>query len=115
MKKADFAVLGLVLVLLLVWMGFTSGGEEVSIYIDSEIYKTFPLSENNAVNIETGYGKTTVVICDGNVFIKETDCPNKLCQKGAISKAGQSIVCLPNRVSIVIEGKTKETEADVLL
>ena len=115
MKKADFIVLGFVLVLLLAWGVTTSGGEEVSIFVNSEVYKTLSLKENTTINIETEYGKTTVVIADGEVFIKETDCPNKLCQKGAISKAGQSIVCLPNRVSILIEGKTKETEADVLL
>ena len=67
------------------------------------------------MNIETEYGKTTVVIDNGRVCVKETDCPNKLCQKGAITMAGQSIVCLPNRVSVLIEGKTKENEADVLL
>ena len=115
MKKADFIVVGFVAVLLLVWGVFTSGGEKVSIYVDSEVYKTISLKENTTINIETQYGKTTVVIDEGKVFIKETDCPNKLCQKGVISKAGQSIVCLPNRVSILIEGKTKESEADVLL
>ena len=113
MKKADFIVVVLVIVLLVVWGLFTSGGEAVSIYVDSEVYKTLSLRENNVINIETEYGKTTVVIENGEVFVKETDCPNKLCQKTTIRKAGQSIVCLPNRVSILIEGKTKE--ADVLL
>ncbi len=115
MKKADFIVLGFVAILLLVWGMFASGGEEVSIYVDSEVYKTISLRENTTINIETEYGKTAVVVAGGEVFIKETDCPNKLCKKSAISKAGQSIVCLPNRVSILIERKTKETEADVLL
>ncbi|MBR1969620.1 MAG: NusG domain II-containing protein [Clostridia bacterium] len=115
MKKADFIVLGFVVGLLLVWGAFTSGGEKVSIYVDGEVYKTLSLKENAKVKIETEYGKTTVVIDDGRVYIKETSCPNKLCQKGEISKAGQSIVCLPNRVSVLVEGKTKETEADVLL
>ena len=115
MKKADFIVLGFVVGLLLVWCAFISGGEKVSIYVDGEVYKTLSLKENTKLKIETEYGKTTVVIDDGRVYIKETNCPNKLCQKGAISRAGQSIVCLPNRVSIVVEGKTKETEADVLL
>ena len=115
MKKADFIVVGFVAILLAVWGVFTSGGEEVCVFVDSEVYKTLSLSENTTINIETEYGKTTVVVKDGEVFIKEADCPNKLCQKSAISKSGQSIVCLPNRVSILIEGKTKETEADVLV
>ena len=115
MKKADFIVLCFVIVLLLVCGLIKTEGEEVSICVNGEAYKTLSLKENTKVDIETEYGKTTVVVENGEVYIKETDCPNKLCLKSAISKAGQSIVCLPNRVSILIEGKTKETEADVLL
>ncbi len=115
MKKADFAVLGFVLVLILIWGAFLKSGEKVCIYVDSREYKTVSLNENITLNIETEYGKNTVVVNNGEVFIEETDCPNKLCRKSKISRAGQSIVCLPNRVSILIEGKTKESEADVLL
>lgn len=115
MKKADAAVLGFVIVLMLVWKCFSAGGERVCIYVDSKEYKTVSLNENITINIETEYGKNTVTVRDGKVFIDEADCPDKLCQNGKISKAGQSIVCLPNRVSVLIEGKAKEKEADVLL
>jgi hypothetical protein len=32
------------------------------------------------------------------------DCPDKLCiRQGIVSRSGERIVCLPNRVSITIE------------
>ncbi len=48
-----------------------------------------------------------VIVCceNGEVFIKESDCPDKVCvRSGKISKSGESIICAPNRVAIKING-----------
>lgn len=45
----------------------------------------------------------TVVIESGKVFVKDSDCTDKLCEKtGKIDMQSKSIVCLPNRVVIKI-------------
>ena len=37
--------------------------------------------------------------------VSESDCPNQDCvHSGAISRAGQSVVCLPARVAVTLEG-----------
>jgi hypothetical protein len=37
--------------------------------------------------------------------MKDADCPDKLCEKtGKISKNGETIVCLPHRVVVEIQG-----------
>lgn len=47
----------------------------------------------------------TVHIEDGRVWVTDADCPDKLCEHtGAISRAGQQIVCLPNAVVISLVG-----------
>lgn len=47
----------------------------------------------------------TVHIEDGRVWVTDADCPDKLCEHtGAISRAGQQIVCLPNAVVITLTG-----------
>ena len=53
-----------------------------------------------------GLEKIREGIKDGTVDMVEASCKNQICvHEGKISRSGQSIVCLPNRVSIVIEGK----------
>lgn len=47
----------------------------------------------------------TVQAADGRVCVAESDCPNQDCvHTGAISRAGQSIVCLPGRVAVTLVG-----------
>ena len=47
----------------------------------------------------------TVTVEGGQVYVSETQCPGGDCQHtGPISRSGQTIVCLPNRVVISIRG-----------
>ncbi len=44
-------------------------------------------------------------VSDGKIRMKQSDCPDKVCVKtGEISRAGESIVCVPNKVSVEISG-----------
>ena len=46
---------------------------------------------------------------NGAVRVSESDCPNQDCvHSGAISRAGQSIVCLPARVADTLEGAASD-------
>ena len=50
-----------------------------------------------------------VVISGGAVAVAEASCKNQVCVKhGAISRTGESIVCLPNRLVVRIEGGSEE-------
>ncbi|MEY8762249.1 MULTISPECIES: NusG domain II-containing protein [Clostridium] len=50
-----------------------------------------------------------VEVENGRIRISEADCPDKICVKtGWISKPGQSIVCLPHKLIIKIEGKNSQ-------
>lgn len=53
-----------------------------------------------------------VVVCceNGEIYIKESDCPDKVCVRSdRISKSGESIICAPNRVAVRIDGKKGNT------
>lgn len=53
-----------------------------------------------------------IKIADGGVEVKAADCPDQVCvNTGKITRRGQSIICVPNRVSIQITG---EGDYDVL-
>ncbi len=64
---------------------------------------TYPLDEDRIIDIG---GKNLCVIKDGEAYMKEADCPDGLCvMEKPISKKGETIVCLPNRVILkVTEG-----------
>ena len=76
---------------------------KVVISIDNKEYETVSLKENEKVVIENEYGKNVVIIKDGQVYVETADCPDKTCVKqGKIMKTGQSIVCLPHRMTVTI-------------
>lgn len=89
-------------------------GDLVNVYVDGRLTGEYVLSDDNTINIQ-GYkgGMNTLVIKDGAAFMKEADCPDKLCiHQGRISREGMELVCLPNRVVVRISGKdTGEIDA----
>ena len=87
-------------------------GSYAEIYIDGELYGVYSLNEEMTVDI----GDTNrAVIKDGCIYMVSAECPDKTCMnRGRISKVGESIVCLPNRVTITIIN-SKEKGNDVVI
>ena len=90
-------------------------GNVVVVKVDGRVVKELSLSENADITIE-GYqgGVNLVKIEDGKAYVTEADCPDELCVKtGGISRAGETIVCLPHRVVVEIKGnKIIQNESD---
>lgn len=81
---------------------------QVVIYKDGKILASSPLSHDKIFTFDARYGKYVVEIKKGKVYVRETHCPLKICKKmSPISKPGEVIVCIPNRIIIKIEGKAK--------
>lgn len=54
-------------------------------------------------------GNNRVVVRDGGVFVATAPCANQICVKtGRVSRPGQWIACLPNRVFVAVEGAGEE-------
>ena len=67
----------------------------VDVSVDGTTVATYRLDEG---------GQNHLVIQDGCARIEEADCPDKLCVKqGTVSKSGESLVCLPNRVVVAVK------------
>ena len=63
----------------------------------------FPLQGNRVERFTGPLGQTVVEIRDGRARIVDSPCPDKLCVRAApISKPGQWIACLPNKVFVRI-------------
>lgn len=103
--------LGLTAFVLLSRMNSASDGLTVTVRQDNEVVATLPLDEDTTYAVQGEDGSTTnlVVIEDGTVHMEEADCPDQLCVKqGKIRYAGDSLICLPNRVVVEISGEDEQ-------
>ena len=77
----------------------------VVVSIDGETVERVPLERYEGGSYESRGYTVRVAAEGGAVRVAESDCPNQDCvHTGAISRAGQSIVCLPARVAVTLEG-----------
>ena len=111
----SFVIMLAVLIGVVFWMKTgTQEGNVVVIYREGEKIQELPLNEDTEVFIENDY-TNKLIVKDKKVAIEESDCPGMDCvHSGAISGKGRSLVCLPNRVEIRIEGDV-DSEVDFIV
>lgn len=91
---------------LLLWLGLTRQiGGVARVQIDGETVMELPLSQDARVELgEPGHGNT-LVIENGAAQVIAADCPDQVCvRQGAVRYNGESIVCLPHKLIVSIEG-----------
>ncbi|MBQ6501978.1 MAG: NusG domain II-containing protein [Mogibacterium sp.] len=109
--------------------GEAGSGAKVIIESGGDLYARYPLAEDRTVVVpapkqtavdapqsypddpaELQYDYyNVVVISNGKVSVTEASCKNQVCVKhGIISRPGESIVCLPNRMVVRIENGSGE-------
>ena len=103
MKKGDIVIIVSVAVAfvasIVLLVGLSGQCSTVTVKQNNEIVYSQKLSYDANVTLETN----TVVIKDGIVYMSDATCKNQVCvNSGKISKKGESIVCLPNRVIVEI-------------
>lgn len=86
------------------------GNKIVVVSIDGKKEAEYPLNKDGTYLIYGSHlGTNKLVIKDSEAYIEEASCPDKQCMKqGKISKAGEMLVCLPNRVVIKIVDANEE-------
>ena len=107
-KKWEGVAVAIIYVILIaaVVLIFTTSksGEIVRVYSDGIIFAEVKLNQNQTIEIPN---KCLVIIEDGSVYVIDSTCPNKLCEKcGKIQKTNQRIICVPNNVLIEIVGSS---------
>lgn len=81
-----------------------SEGERIIISCGGEVLGEYSLSQDGEYSFLDG--AVVVTVSGGEAFVSHADCPDKSCiLMGKISKGGESIICLPNRISITVEGR----------
>lgn len=83
------------------------------ITVDGKEYKKSKLDDlkDQEIEIKTKYGKNIIKIENKKVNIIYSDCLDKLCvEMKSIEKSGDSLICLPNRLTVSIESKVNEVD-----
>lgn len=81
-----------------------SGGT-VRVQINGGTVMELPLNEDTRVTLGEGEHTNILVIRDGTAQVVEASCPDQICVRhGAIRYEGESIVCLPHRLVVTVEG-----------
>lgn len=110
MKKRDIificVILAVALLSLVAVILTRQTGVGVVVKIDGKEAGKYPLNVN--ATYELNGGTNTLIIEDGVAFLVDADCPDKLCvRQGKISKKGQTITCLPNKLTVSVCGADK--------
>ena len=91
-------------------------GSQVIVFQDGVEQGRYLLSEEQEVEIafnqESQEGKNILRIRDGSADMIYADCPDQLCvNQKEIDKVGETIVCLPHKIGVEVEGE-KQSDFD---
>ncbi len=117
-QKGDGAAIATVILVAAVMMIFFLTGQNsegplaVRVYQNGRLIREMPLDQDGEYRVDGDYTNLVTVFGD-RAAITESTCPGEDCvHSGWISQPGRSVVCLPNRVEIRIEGGgTEEVDA----
>lgn len=109
MKKNDIILLCATLLVCALMLGAAylilgDGGTLVVVEVDGKEYARLPLDEDRELLIESGNGTNLLIVKDGKAYVKEASCPDGICVRTGAADELRSIVCLPNRVVVRLEG-----------
>ena len=77
-------------------------GIQAEIRMYGEIVKTISLDEDVIFSL-AGHSAIQFIVQNGRIAFYKSDCPDQICvRNGFLHIAGQSSVCLPNRVALFI-------------
>lgn len=116
LKKGDFIIFALVAALAaaLLFLPKNEGaGAAAQIILKGAVVDELSLESDRALEYDIDGVRFIADIKGGKIAISEISCPDHLCVKtGYIGSAGQSIICLPNRLVIkIISGSEWEVDA----
>lgn len=119
LKKGDYiAFFAVAFVWVLSLIPFFALGKTANlkavVYLDGKKYAEYTLEKyDKPISVTvSGTGRNIVEISKNGVRVTGSDCADKLEIKGGtINKAGQSLICLPNRFLVKIEGGGEKIDA----
>ncbi len=108
------SIFSVILAIMISSVASKASGKYISIKVDGNEIKKIQFSKDmvgKTYEIKTEFGRNVIEIGDESVRVIEADCPDKLdVKQGEITKPGQVIVCLPNRLLIEYKAGNYDNE-----
>ena len=121
MKKKDVIIIAAALVLALGLYGISqiAGGKSattVVVTVDGKEVLRRPLAVEDTYEIKQDDGSINVIAVEGGaVYMKEANCRDGLCMaQGKMKNAAKTIVCLPHKMVVQMEGDSAADDQDEL-
>ena len=88
-------------------------GNFAVVEIDGVVEAKYPLNVDGTFVLNGG--TNTLVIENGAAYLSYSNCPDHTCElTGKIHYVGQTIVCLPNRLSVTVRGEVTDGGVDIV-
>ncbi len=82
-------------------------GAFVEITIDGGVVAKYPLDVDGEYELNGGTNRLTVK--DGVAYMTYSSCPDHTCENtGKVRHVGQTIVCLPNKLTVTVKGESDD-------
>ena len=82
-------------------------GAFAEVTVDGNVSGKYSLAVDGTYSLNGG--TNTLVIQNGEAYMSYSNCPDHICENtGKIRHVGQTIICLPNRITVTIIGQTDE-------
>lgn len=105
------AGLGIGLLHASLWQGAVAA-RSIEVRVAGEVYGHYPLDRPRTIHVGGVQGESVLRIEDGRVRFVTSPCRNQVCvHSGWLSHAGDAAACLPNRVSVSLEGGSDTLDA----
>lgn len=116
MNRRDIALVVFVLAAALAGFAleltWSDSGARLQISVEGEVFGVYDLGRDQTIKIGDG---NICRIEDGSAWMEWADCPDQLCVHHAhISCANETVVCLPNRVTLTVLGG-EDSEVDTIV
>ena len=89
----------------------TGTGAQAVVTVEGREIGRYPLKKSGTFPLNGG--TNILVVENGEAWVSEANCPDKVCMgMGKISRNGEFIACLPNRLLVVVEGAAEDSPVD---
>ena len=110
--RVDLAVVASFLLLSVLVVGVINltkaEGSYAEVVVDGEVVGKYPLSVDGVYSLNNG--TNTLTVENGVAYMSYSNCPDHTCENiGKVKNVGQTIVCLPNHLTITVIGESDDS------